>query len=361
MTDLARLDGTDRVLGIVRLALLVVVAAIQPALSLPVVDSTAGWAAFGALAGVTVTAACWVVRGRPVPLPVAVPLAVVVLAASTVATWEVPPDELFGGRHWSFGLAGWHLLVLLVDRAALAATALGALVVLTLARVATTAPTDRGEIGRVAIVVLSVISFQLATLALTRLVHRRARQAAEAAAERDRQAQRKALAEQQEADQRIRFAGQLGATLPLLAAMADRTLDPRDDTTRQRCVLAATQLRRLFAENDDVPDPLVHEVSACVDLAERRGLTVALAVSGEPTPVPTEVRRELTAPLVTALVAARTQARVSVLRTGEEVRVAVITDGEPGEAPASSPRVGVECHTLGARLWMEAKWRSEPS
>jgi hypothetical protein len=46
-------------------------------------------------------------------------------------------------------------------------------------------------------------------------------------------------------------------------------------------VLAATQLRRLFAENDDVPDPLVHELSACIDVAERRGLAVSLAVSGE--------------------------------------------------------------------------------
>ncbi|MBN6037720.1 histidine kinase [Amycolatopsis sp. 195334CR] len=354
-------DETDRVLGIVRFALLVVVAAIQPALSLSRVSGGADSAAFLALAAVVVVAAAWVLRGQAVPLPVALPLAVVTLAASAVSTWMVPPDELFGEEHWSFGLVGWHLLVLLLDRPALAAAALGAHVVLSLSRLVTTAPTERGEVGEVAIAVLSVISFQLAALALARLVHRRARQAGEAAAERDRQAHRKALAEQEEADQRIRFAGQLGATLPLLAAMADRTLDPRTPETRQRCVLAATQLRRLFAENDDVPDPLVHEVSACVDLAERRGLTVALAVSGEPVEVPTEIRRELTAPLVTALVGARSQARVSVLRAVGEVRVAVLTDGEPGETPAGSPRVGVECHTLGERLWMEAKWRAEPS
>ncbi|MGC7094371.1 histidine kinase [Amycolatopsis lurida] len=354
-------EETDRVLGIVRLAVLAVLVAIQPALSLPVVTGTTGWVAYFTLTAVTVVAAGWVLRGRAVPLPVALPLAVVALAASAAATWTVPPDELVSDGHWSFGLAGWHLLVLLVDRVALAVAALGAHVALYLARLVAAAPADRGEIGEVAITVLSVISFQLATLALTRLVHQRARQAAEAAEERDRQAHRKVLAEQEEADQRIRFAGQLGATLPLLAAMADRTLDPRTAETRQRCVLAATQLRRLFAENDDVPDPLVHEVSACVDFAERRGLAVALAVSGEPVPVPAEVRRELTAPLVTALVGARSQARVSVLRAADEVRVAVITDGERGESPAGSARVGVECHTLGERLWTEAKWRTEPS
>jgi hypothetical protein len=143
--------------------------------------------------------------------------------------------------------------------------------------------------------------------------------------------------------------------------MADRTLDPRDGAVRQRCALAATQLRRLFAENDDVTDPLVHEVSACVDFAERRGLNVVLAVSGEPVPVPTAIRRELTTPLMTALAAARSQARVSVLRAGDEIRVAVITDGEPDAAQAGSPNVQVECHALGQRSWMEAKWRSEPS
>ncbi|MFI6029812.1 histidine kinase [Amycolatopsis magusensis] len=353
-----------RVLAVCRIALLVVVAGIQPVLSLPGVHGTADWSAFFALAGVTVVAACWVLRGRAVPLPVALAGAVVVLAASAVATWVVPPDELFGDQHWSFGLAGWHLLVLLLDRPAFAVGALAVQVAVNLGRLVTTTPADRAEVGGVAIVVLSVISFQLATLALVRLVYRRARQAADAAAERDRLANRKALAEQLEVDQRLRFAGQLGATLPLLAALADSTVDPRTEETRQRCVLAATQLRRLFAENDDVPDPLVHEVSACVDFAERRGLTVALAVSGEPTPVPTAVRRELTSPLMTALVGARSQARVSVLRGGDEVRVAVITDGEPGEpgeSPHGSPRVRVECHTLGERLWMEAKWRSEPT
>jgi hypothetical protein len=146
----------------------------------------------------------------------------------------------------------------------------------------------------------------------------------------------------------------------LLAGMADRTLDPRDEAVRQRAALAATQLRRLFAENDDVPDPLVHEVSACVDFAERRGLNVVLAVSGEPVPVPTAIRRELTTPLMTALAAARSQARVSVLRAGDEIRVAVITDGEPDEPPEGSLNVQVECHALGQRSWMEAKWRSEP-
>ncbi|OXM54035.1 hypothetical protein [Amycolatopsis alba] len=353
-------ETADRVLGGCRIAVLLATAVIQVGLSLIRLDGPASRIAFTALAAVLVVAAWWVLRWKPVPWPVALPGAVVVLAASATAIWALPPDQLFGDGDWASGLAGWHLLVLLLDRPALAMAALVLQMTLTFVRQGA-APADRGEIGSAVIVGLSVLAFQAATLTLIRVVNRRAGEAAEASAERDRQAHRKALAEQREADQRSRFAGQLGATLPLLAGLADRTLDPRDETVRQRCTLAATQLRRLFAENDDVGDPLVHEVSACVDLAERRGLTVTLAVSGEPAPVPTAVRRELTGPLMTALAAARSQARVSVLRTGDEIRVAAITDGEPGAQANGSGGVDVEWHALGERSWMEAKWRSRPN
>ncbi|RSM59082.1 histidine kinase [Amycolatopsis sp. WAC 01376] len=354
-------ETADRVLGGCRIAVLLATAVIQAVLSLPRLGDTAGRSAFVALAVVLVVAAWWVLRWKPVPWPVALAGAVVVLAASTVAVWTLPPDQLLGGDDWASGLAGWHLLVLLLDRPALAMGALVLQMTLTFSRQIGSAPADRGEIGGLVIVGLSVLTFQAATLALIRVVNRRVGEAAEASAERDRQAHRKALAEEREADQRSRFAGQLGATLPLLAGLADHTLDPRDEAVRRRCALAATQLRRLFAENDDVPDPLLHEVSACVDLAERRGLTVTLAVSGEPAPIPTGIRRELTGPLMTALVAARSQARVSVLRTDDEIRVAAITDGEPGATANGSGAVDVEWHALGERSWMEAKWRSRPN
>ncbi|MFD6068253.1 histidine kinase [Amycolatopsis lurida] len=354
-------ETADRVLGGCRIAVLLATAAIQLGLSLTRLDDTPGRIAFAALAVVLVVAAWWVLRWKPVPWPVAVAGATVVLAASAVAIWTLPPDRLLGDEDWASGLAGWHLLVLLMDRPAVAMAALVLQMTLTFVRQIGVAPTDRGEIGSVVIAGLSVLAFQAATLALIRVVNRRAGEAAEASAERDRQAHRKALAEEREADQRSRFAGQLGATLPLLAGLADRTLDPRDEAVRQRCALAATQLRRLFAENDDVPDPLLHEVSACVDLAERRGLTVTLAVSGEAASVPTSVRRELTGPLMTALAAARTRARVSVLRAGDEIRVAAITDGEPGRTANGSGVVDVEWHALGERSWMEAKWRSRPN
>ncbi|NED29189.1 hypothetical protein G3I37_30580, partial [Streptomyces anulatus] len=120
------------------------------------------------------------------------------------------------------------------------------------------------------------------------------------------------------------------------------------------------QLRRLFAENDEVPDPLVHEVAACVDAAERRGVDVSFAVSGAAMPVPSQVRRELTGPVITGLSAARGRARVSVLRTDEEVRIAVVADARADVVTASTGRVVVECGVHGEYLRLEARWRKRP-
>ncbi|ONI80934.1 hypothetical protein ALI22I_46375 [Saccharothrix sp. ALI-22-I] len=342
-----------------RLALLGVTAVVQGlgVAALFVHDHPAGRVAFAVPALVTLLCAVWVVRRRPLPKALVVGGTVAVLAASSVATEALPPDAHFGPAHWSYGLIGWHLLLLLLDRVPVLLAAQAAHVVLSVTQWVLAGAPERAEIGSAGVVVFSVTSFQLGVLVMSRILLRNARRAAEVAAERERAATRAALAEQWEQDLRAGFAGQLGATLPLLADLADGVLDPRADDTRLRCALAATQLRRLFAENDDVPDPLVHEVTACVHVAERRGVEVSLAVSGAPVPVPTDVRRELTGPLAVALSAARDRARVSLLRTEGEVRVAVIADAGVDFGTVTG-RVEVECGTYGRHTRMEARWRT---
>jgi hypothetical protein len=362
---------SDRVFPVMRIVLLAIVTLTQAVLCGPQLFGhqdlyRPAWAAdtaFVALALVGVVCAAWVLRGKPLPLFVMVPGTVVVLIASVVATAAVPPGRYFSELDWSFGLVGWYLFLLLADRVAVLVTALCVYAATSVVQFTAAGLPDRAGIGSAAIVLLSVTSFQLAVVVVVRVLHRRALQAGEVAAEQDRLAIQQALAEQRELDHRLRFAGQLGATLPLLAGLADGTLDPRAPATLQRITLAATQLRRLFAENDDVPDPLVHELSACVDVAERRGLAVSLAVSGETVPVPTAVRRELTGPVITALSAARSRARVSLLRTDEQVRVAVVADSADAAdlTTSDSPGVEVAWYAHGEQTRMEARWRPEPT
>jgi hypothetical protein len=313
--------------------------------------------AYVALAGVTALCALWVLRRKPLPRSMAAGGTLVVLAASSAATAALPADAFFREPHWSFGLVGWHLLVLLADRPPALLSALAAHTAASVTQFLLGGAPTRTELGDAAIVLFGVTVFQLAIAGLIRLLDRRAGEAAAAAAERERLAIRAALAAQAGRDLRTGFAGQLGATLPLLAGLADGTVDPRTPDARARCALAAAQLRRLFAENDDVPDPLVHEVTACLDVAERRGIVVTLAVSGDVVDVPAPARRDLTAPVLTALAAARTRARVSVLRTPELVRVAVVADGSA--EVTGSAAVPVTSHSRDGQTWMEARWRPE--
>lgn len=359
-------DPATRLAAAIRIVLVGVTAIIQLGLGLaPLLryhsayrPPVAAVSAYLAFAGVTAVCAFWLLRRKPLPVPVVGAGTVLVLVASSAATGALPADAFFREPHWSFGLVGWHLLVLLADRPPALLGALGAHTAASVAQFLLAGTPGRTELGDAAIVLFGVTTFQLAIAGLIRLLDRRAGEAASAAAERERLATRAALAGQAGRDLRAGFAEQLGATLPLLAGLADGTVDPRTEAARTRCALAAAQLRRLFAENDDVPDPLVHEVTACLDVAERRGVAVTLAVSGDPVDVPPALRRELTGPVLTALTTARTRARVSVLRTPGLVRVAVVADA-PGDIPElpGSPDVEVTSYSRNGQAWMEARWQ----
>ncbi|MEV0841882.1 hypothetical protein AB0I55_20280 [Actinocatenispora sera] len=319
-------------------------------------------AAFVALAGITAAGGGWVLRRRPLPGAVTAAGTAVTLAAGYCATSALTAGEHFGAADWSFGLVEWYLLLLLLDRVPLLLAALGTHLALSVGLFLAAGQPDRVEIGAVGIVVLGSATVQLSVVVIARALARSTRRTSAAIADRDRMQTQLLLAEQWERGQRNDFAGQLGLTLPLLAELADGLADPRESETRRRCALAATQLRRLFAENDESPDPLVHEITACIDIAERRGVVVSLAVSGTAVAVPTAVRHELTGPVVAALSVARNRARVSVLRTTEEVRVAVVTDaGAAGTAPPGSMHVEVECGSYGQDGRMEARWRRASS
>ncbi|MFG3702857.1 hypothetical protein ACGF5C_34110 [Micromonospora sp. NPDC047620] len=320
-------------------------------------------AAFTALALVTAACGVWVVRRKPIPAAVVVVGTAITLAASAAATRVLPPGEHFGTPDWSFGLVGWHLLLLLLDRVPVLLTAMAVHLTASVGQFLLAVVPDRAGIGAAGIVAFGTASIQLAVVPISRMLHHRTRQAMSVAAEQEQLITRVMAVEQWEREQRTVFAGQLGVTLPLLADLADGVLDPRDDDTRRRCSLAATQLRRLFAENDEVPDPLVHEVTACVDEAERRGIEVSLAVSGAAVAVPPDVRRELTSPVVATLAAARSRARVSVLRTHEDVRVAVMADAgtDTDVVTVASAQVLVDYDTYGEYVRMEARWQTGSS
>ncbi|MET9224263.1 hypothetical protein [Lentzea sp. NPDC003310] len=339
-----------------RQVLLVVVSAVQLVLTLPSLVShphaPPAYLAYALLTAVLATVAGQVAAHTPTRAA----LAAAPLAASVLATTALPPGASFGPADWAFGLVGWYLLLVLFDKPA---AFVGALTAHLCFSVAWFAHGGGGDVGTAGVVILSGTSFQVGVLVITRVLERDARLAAEAAAALDAARTKEVLARRREQDLRAGFEGQLGALLPLLADLADERVGADEPDTRLRCSVAAVQLRRLFAENDDVPDPLLHELTACVDVAERRGVVVSLAVSGTATPVPTEVRRELVAPMAQALAAATGRAKVSLLRTATEVRVAVVADARRA-LPEShdTSAVSVETSVHSGLVRSEARWRT---
>ncbi|TDC74551.1 hypothetical protein [Streptomyces hainanensis] len=144
---------------------------------------------------------------------------------------------------------------------------------------------------------------------------------------------------------------------PLLDGIATGRLDPGDPEVRRRCAVAAARVRRAFAETDQVEAPLLHELRACADVAERRRVAVDLEVLGDLPEIPRPVRRALTeAPLV-ALADARTHARVVVVADERGVAVSVVADATRPVSPSSPTDQVTTVHQWeGEDLWIHTRW-----
>lgn len=313
---------------------------------------------FAVLAAVTALAAIPVLRGRPWGAW-RWPLLVAALAATTGATAAVAPAWLIGTPHWSWELFGWWAVLLLLDRpvrylAGVLAVHFGVTVALVVAA-------GRGDVRTfvgMSTVALVLGGQQVAVWLLGAGTRRAAASAARLAAEGERLRTAELVAEQIHHDRRARFAELADTAGPLLAGLAGGELDPGDVAVRQTCAIEAARIRRLLAEGDDSSDPLVHELTACTDVAARRGVVVHLAVRGQCPPLPQRSRRALTEPALLALAAAGSVARVTLVAAPDRVVVSVVTDGD-GRPPDDTGRAEPVRVTWGRHdgtVWTEATW-----
>lgn len=315
--------------------------------------------AFALLVAVGVVAGVAVLRDRPVGR-VRWVLVAAVFAAAALATTGIPAEHLMAEAEWSYGEIGWFLLLVLIDhRAATAAVSLG---VFTAGSFVQLFVVGQGhEADDLVVVTTIVLGCELPVLAVAMALRRIATTAADAAGREERARTADAIAEQLHADRRLRCAELATTTVPLLTALTDGSADLADPGVRAEYAVAAARLRRLFAEHDEADDPLLHELRACLDLAERKGTVVYLGTCGEhPTP-PGAVRRALTEPALRALATADSQARVTVLGSPTGVTVSVLADGPAAEPePLAGNGVGVSVTRLvdGPQVWVEATWHA---
>jgi hypothetical protein len=297
-------------------------------------------------------------RGKLGPTTARV-LAVTTLLAGYLALDSYPSGQVLGEVSWAWNTVGW-CGVLLLMRAPLGEL-IGFQTLNTAAPVlvlAVEGAIDRVMVARLIVVICATVGFQLLFAMTGRLLLRTARQATDLALADAENVGRRSVDEAVHAGRLLRYRQVRERIEPLLRGLADGSLDPSDDAVRRATGLEAARLRRLFAETDDTPDPLLHELRASADLAERRGLDVSFVHYGQPPEIPLVVRRFLAEVPLVVLNSAASWARLTTLTDAGEVIVSVVADAPPdvlsdmrGAVPLS-----VVFDQEESQLWVEIRW-----
>jgi len=313
----------------------------------------AAWLAYAGIAGV---AALVLLRGdRPIRYAWALATAALVLGVVVAAAAH---GQLMTLASWAWGAVGW-LGVMLFWRRSMAHLVcfLGVNAVLGLGVLVVAGTLDRISIARYLMVVTGSGALQLAFAGGARALRAAADWTAAASAAHAETLTAQRTAEEVHRMRQRRFQALQHTTAHILAALADGRALPSDPSVQRSCAMEAARLRRLFAETDDLPDPLVHELEACADVAERRGVAVDLAVIGSLPGVPVNVRRALAEPPIELLSAAKTSARITVAGLGDQVVIGVVADADLARVDSGhGPDVAVSWFREGERLWVETRW-----
>ncbi|MBT0769558.1 hypothetical protein KIH74_11540 [Kineosporia sp. J2-2] len=325
------------------------------------------YAALAVLVVVLLTAAAMVVVDRPWGRW-RWPMVAVALVSTVVATAAVEPEQLIVAPHWSWKIFGWFAVLLLMDLPlGWFFGALGLQQLISLGQVLVAGQGDRSTLVEMGVTSLLVASWQGAVAVAAVALQQSGAVARQTAAEEERLRLSERVAEQLHSDRQTRYTDLAATTAPLLEGIADGRHDPADPQVRRACSVEAARMRRLFAESDDVADPLEHEIYACIDVAERQGTAVQASMRGSLPAVPLPARRALTEPVIAVLASTRTSARVTVVGRADQVTLSVVTDLQEqmvddvsdGRREVPGPRSGVvEVSRLvsGDRLWLDVVW-----
>lgn len=270
--------------------------------------------------------------------------AAVVVGAGAIAVPMVPGDQITGAANWAFGdvvLIG--VLLMLRERLIAFGVVFVANILLNLITlVVTDHHVDHTIIARfIVIACAGGVLVPSAVLLAARGLDDAAAVAGSASARRTRSQADRQVADALHDDRRTRYETLRARVAPLLDGLADGSLDPDSAEVQRQCAIEAARLRRLFAESDDVPDPLLHEIRACAGAAERRGVLVELATAGRLPALPLDARRALTEPAIEALASSSGWARITVYGGPDGVIVSAV--GDRSDVPDL--------------LWLEARWQ----
>jgi hypothetical protein len=216
---------------------------------------------------------------------------------------------------------------------------------------------DRTTLAGFITVLAGSAAIQLVAAAAARRLDVTAREAARAGRAEAAAREHAVIAAELHAARQARWLAVQATAGPLLRELAAGTADPADPRVRAACAAEAARLRRLMAESDDSPDPLVHELHACADAAQRRGVAVDIETAGVLPAVPAQARRVITDTAIAILAGARSLARVTVIAVRAGVAVSLVADSPvPAALPAAADGVVIELQEDQRSVWVEATW-----
>ena len=291
------------------------------------------------------------------------PAAAFVLGLSVWATALLPAAALVGPPHQTLGAVGWFGVLLLAD------TGIGALlgflgvhVALTVVQLGLAGRLDLLTLVDLAVVVAATGGFQVAVGAAGAALDRVAAAATKAARRQAATVTAEEVARRLHDDREERYGRLRESVLPLLRGVGDGSLSAADPQVQRRAAREAARLRRLFAEESDVFDPLAVELGSLVDVVEQRGSEVRFSATGQRPVPPPAACRALVDAVAPALLAARHSARLTLSAAGTGVLVGVVTDGDvPGAEPEAPAEISTVVVEADRQIWVEARWTPSAS
>ena len=285
-------------------------------------------------------------------------VASVALAASTAAAAASPAGQMLA-VNWAWGSAGWIGVLVLMRRRFTELGCFLAVEALATLGVQVWDGLNRTDLAAFLAVLAWSTGAQVAVAAGVRALDVAAGQAAAAARSEEAARERAATAEIISVARHARWLALQETAVPLVAELAAGTADPGDARVRVRCAVQAARLRRLLAEGDEVPGPLVHELHASADVAERRGVAVEIETAGPLPQVPGPARRVITDAAILILTAARSKTRITLAAVAAGIAVSFVADtGTIVRLPPAGEGVAIEQQQDGGMLWAEARWNS---
>jgi hypothetical protein len=283
-------------------------------------------------------------------------LAATALAVTIAGAIGSPAGELLK-TDWAWGTAGWVGVLVLLRRPL--RELVGFLLLNGLATFAVLAHDGlhRAGVAGFITILAETTAIQLVVAVAARQMGATAREAAEVTQNEAAAREQAVIADRLRAAREERWLGLQETAGPLLRELAAGSANPADPEVRRACAVEAARLRRLMAESDDAPGPLVHELHACADIAERRGVAVDIETAGALPSVPADVRRVITDTAIAILTTAVSQVRVTLTALPEGVAVSLVADAPaPPPLPAAALGVVVEHDRDHRNLWVEARW-----